>query len=398
MAVTTAFRFEYRPATIRYGTGSVAHLAAELDAIGVDSALVVCGQTVGSTPAVLDPVKEGLGDRLAGVFAETTPQKRISTAIAAVGRMQELGAEALVGLGGGSSLDVANIAAAIDTKPGAPEEIGAEFEETGTLTVDEQEPPVVAVPTTLAGAELSQVAGVNADPETCPVDERVTGGVSHPALMPEAVVADPELFATTPQDVLTASAMNGFDKGVETLYTHNTTPVTDATATRGLQYLVDSLPELGERVDVEVVEPAVKGLLLVQYGISRPDQGTLSLIHAYGHGLTAFSDIQQGAAHAVIAPHALRYLFEQVDGRRELLAAALNAPDADDPAEAAVAAVQRVRDGLGLPARLRDTRGPDPDQFEVVAQAVKEDRFMPDAPAGLEPTVEELEAVLQAAY
>jgi len=396
--VTTAFRFEYRPATVRYGAGSAADLAAELDALGVDSALVVCGRTVGSTPAVIDPVREGLGDRLAGVFAETTPQKRISTAIAAVERMHDLGADALVGLGGGSSLDVANIAAAVDTKPGSPEEIGAEFEETGTLAVEGPEPPVVAVPTTLAGAELSQVAGINADPETCPVGERVTGGVSDPALMPEAVVADPDLFATTPQDVLTASAMNGFDKGVETLYTRNTTPVTDATAARGLSYLVDSLPELGERVDAEVLAPAVKGLLLVQYGISRPDQGTLSLIHAYGHGLTAFSDIQQGAAPAVIAPHALRYLFEQVDGRRELLAEALGAPDAGDPAEAVVAAVERVRDGLGLPSRLRDTRGPEPDQFEAVARAVEADRFMPDAPAGLEPTVEELEAVLHEAY
>jgi alcohol dehydrogenase len=391
-------RFAYEPPAIRYGTGAAGELAEELDAQGIERALVVAGETVGTTPAVIDPVRKGLGDRLAGVFAETTPQKRLRTAIDAVEAMREQDADALVGLGGGSSLDVASVAAAVASKDATPAEIGAEFEETGTLTVDGPAPPVVTVPTTLAGAELSQVAGISADPATCPVEESVGGGVSDPALMPAAVVADPALFATTPGPILRASAMNGFDKGIETLYASTATAVTDATAARGLGLLAEWLPELGERVDTEVLEPVVEGILLVQYGISRPEGVTLSLIHAYGHGLTAYSDIQQGAAHAVIAPHALRYLFEEVDGRRGLLAEALGAGDADDPAAAVVETVERVRDGLGLPSRLRDTDGPDPDLFPEVARAVKADGFMTALPDGFEPTVEALEAVLDEAH
>jgi alcohol dehydrogenase len=192
--------------------------------------------------------------------------------------------------------------------------------------------------------------------------------------------------------------MNGFDKGVETLYTSAATPFTDATAVRGLDVLTDALPDLGERVTVETAAPSLEGLLLVQYGISRPDGGTLGLIHAFGHGLTAYSDIQQGAAHAVVAPHALRYLFGEVEGRRELLAEAFGVGDAGDPAEAVVEAVADVRDGLGLPARLRDTEGPEPDQFEDVARAVVDDPLIVNLPEGLELTVEDMVGVLEDAH
>jgi alcohol dehydrogenase class IV len=395
----TEYRFAYEPGAIRYGEGAAGDLSEEVEALGAERALVVAGKTVGTTPEVIDPVREGLGDRLAGVLAETTPDKLVSTALDVVETMDETGADALVGLGGGSSIDVSKAAAAIASKDDPdPDAVGAEMEETGTIAVEGETPPVVAVPTTLAGADLSQVAGINADPATCPVEEPVDGGVSDPALMSAAVVGDPELVATTPAGILTASAMNGFDKGVETLYTSAATPFTDATAARGLDVLVDALPELGEAVTVGTAGPALEGLLLVQYGISRPDGGTLGLIHAFGHGLTAYSDIQQGAAHAVVAPHALEYLFGEVDGRRDLLAEGLGAGDADDPAEAVVEAVADVRDGLGLPARLRDTEGPEPEQFEAVARAVVDDPLIVNLPEGLELTVEDMVAILEAAY
>ena len=406
------FRFEYHPAALRFGTGVAGDLAAELDAHGFERALVVCGETVGNTPAVIDPVTEGLGDRLAGVFAETTPKKRLSTAFDAVAAARERDADVLVGLGGGSSLDVAKIASLLWADDREPAAVGRELADSGTITVPPGELlPVVAVPTTLAGADLSMVAGVTPGRERGLVEETVGGGVGDRRLMPASVVADPELVATTPESVLSASAMNGFDKGIETLYAATATPVTDATASHGLGRLADGLIDLGESgPDPATLEPVVEGLLLVQYGISRPGVTTLSLIHAFGHGLTRTADLQQGAAHAVIAPHALSYLFEEVDGRRELLAgalgvgdaadsaAALGVDDAADPAEAVVERVEAVRDALGLPSRLRDLSGPEPDEFEAIAEAVLADSFTPNAPEGLDPTVEELVAVLEAAY
>ncbi|MFY4814803.1 iron-containing alcohol dehydrogenase family protein [Haloarcula sp. AONF1] len=394
------FRFEYDPAVLRYGPDAARTLGAELDAHGYDRALVVCGATVGETPAVMAPVREGLGDRLAGIFAETTPAKRLGTAYDGLERFRETDADCLVAVGGGSSLDVAKIISVLAATDRDPATIGRAFVDSGTIAVPEAGlPPIVAVPTTLAGADLSIVAGVTAAPDTSPVDEPASGGVGDPKLMPEAVCYDPKLIATTPRSVLAASAMNGFDKGLETIYATTATPITDATASRGLGLLTEGLLAFGTGDDDPwVYQSITQGIMLVQYGISRTDGTTLSLIHALGHGLTRTYEVQQGAAHAVIAPHALSYLFEQVDGRRSLLADALGVGDASDPGAAVVDRVSEVATTLGLPTRLRDVAGPGQEEFPEVADAVLEDAFMTNIPSGLEPTREDIVDVLESAW
>jgi alcohol dehydrogenase len=399
----SGFRFAYDPGVIRHGRGCVADLAAELAALDCERALVVCGRTVGSTPAVIEPIREGLGDRLAGVFDETTPEKRVSTAVEGAQRMAELGADALVAVGGGSSLDIAKAISAVAASAAPPANVAAQFGASGTLPVPEGDlPPIAAVPTTLAGADLSILAGLTAHPDSDPVDEPVEGGVGDPRLMPAALFYDPALVETTPREILAASAMNGFNKGVETLYAANATPITDGTAIRGLSLLSDALPTLSGDPDSWATGDVLGGIVLVQYGISRPGGTTLSLLHAFGHGLTANSDIQQGAAHAIVTPHALRYLFEGADGRRELLADAFGIDAAerssDAVGEAIVEEVTAVRDSLDLPTRLREVEDLSREDLDAVAADTAADSLMGNCPPGLDPTAEELRNVLDAAW
>ncbi|WP_049925735.1 iron-containing alcohol dehydrogenase family protein [Halopiger goleimassiliensis] len=396
-----SFRFAYDVPTIRFGPGCVADLATELERHGLERALVVCGSTVGSTPAVIDPVTDGLGDRLVGVFDETTPEKRLATAFDACERLEHEGADVLVAVGGGSSLDVATVAGVLAATDRDRESIYEAFAETGTIDVPEEGVvPIVTIPTTLAGADLSNAAGITAGPESGFVDAHVGGGVFHPSLMPAAAFYDPDIVATTPEPVLAGSAMNGFDKGIETIYAATATPVTDATAARGLGVLADGLEAFGagER-DAETVATILEGLVLVQFGISRPDESTLSIVHAFGHGLTEGYDVQQGAAHAVVVPHVLEYLLgSDASVRRELLADALGVGEADDPGEAIVERVREVRNALDVPTRLRDVDGPEPAAFTEVAETILADRLVTNAPPGLEPTVDEIEDVLEAAW
>ena len=392
-----AYRFDYESPVIVSGRGSTADLATEVAACDAERALVVTGRTVGSTDAVMDPVREGLGDRLAGVFAETTPEKRLATAVEGLREMEAAGADALVAVGGGSSLDTAKAIATLAATDDSPEEMAAEFESGGLLAVKGSPPPIVAVPTTLAGADLSMVAGVTATPENGFVSEETSGACYDRRLMPGAVVFDADLFETTPDAVLAGSAMNGFDKGIETLYSRAATPVTDATAARGIDRMREGL--LAWAADEpDAMDTVLEGYVLVQYGISRPGELTISLVHAFGHGLRHAFGMQQGTAHAVMAPHALEFLFEQVDGRRDLLADALGVADADDPAAAVVDAVAEVRDALDLPARIRDVEGTDREALPEVARDVVADSFMANAPADFEPSAAEIERVLDAAW
>jgi alcohol dehydrogenase class IV len=361
------FRFAYDPPVLRHGAGSVGGLGTELGRLGHDRALVVCGRTVGSRSAVVDPVQEGLGDRLAGVFAETTPAKRLETAIACARRAERLDADVLVGFGGASSLDLARVASALAATDRSPATLGEQLAATATLPVPEETMPVAVVPTTLAGGSLSMLAGVSADPSSGLAEEPVDGGVGDPLLMPGLALFDPELVATTPRDVLVGSAMNGFSKGVETLYASTRTPVTDATATEGLDLLSTALAAIGtDTPTVGDLDTALRGLALVQYGVSRPSGTTFSLLHALGHALRIHTDVQLGVAHAVVAPEALGWLFERVDGRRERLAGALGV-EADTPAAGVVETVRELRDGLGLPRRLRELDGLDRSMLDGIA-------------------------------
>jgi alcohol dehydrogenase len=395
------FRFPFDPPTLRYGRGCLADLGDELASLGCERALVVAGETTGTTEAVVGPVREGLGESLAEVFAGTDTDKRVATAKAVADRADELGADVLVSLGGGSSLDTAKVASALRASGQSLEAARESLRAKGSVPVPGDLTPLVAVPTTLAGADLSVVAGVTTEPE--PGDDRhvVRGGVFDPRLMPAAVYYDPALYETTPHGVLCASAMNGFDKGVESIYARNATPVTDATAIRGLSLLRRGLPDLGSgEWDDDVLYDCIVGTMLVQYGSSRSDGTTLSVVHAYGHGVARGFAVQQGGAHAIVLPHALWALFDAVDARRDLLAEAFDveADGHEATAERVIEAVVAVRDGLSLPTRLRDVEDVTREHLPGIARSVHGDGFMSNRPEGYDPTVEDIEAVLEAAW
>jgi len=403
MHANGGFSFDFRPGAIRVGPGCVEDLGAALGRRGRDRALLVAGRTVGTTPAVVGPVREGLGDRLAGEFPETTPDKTLGAALAGLRAARGVDADAVVAVGGGSTLDTAKVLAALSTHGESAARVAREAVETGRLPVaDEADPlPIFAVPTTLAGADLSDIAGVTLtlDREVPDGEEPPSGGVRDPRLMPAALFYDADRYRTTPTPVLAASAMNGFDKGVEVLYSPLSTPITDGTAARGLGLLRSGLGTLLEDpMDGDRLADVLAGIVAVQYGLAGAEGYRASIIHAFGHGFSHGFDIHQGTIHGVVTPHVLRYVFDRVDGRRGLLASALGVGDAPDPAEAVIDAVAGVRDDLGLPSRLRDLGGVERSDLPAVAEAIRGDDLLAVAPDGIDPTADGIEAVLDRAW
>ena len=430
------FEYDNVAGRIAFGRGTVDRLGSMLAEAGGERALVVCGENVGANSDTMDPIDDGLGESFAGTFDGTTPGKNAEEAFAGLDALADTDADALVAVGGGSSIDVARAMCAL-YDGGSYEDVRADAAETGTLPVSDDPLPLLAVPTTLAGADLSTGGSVtfsdaggggdsgsdagNGDGDDGG-NETVTAAYGDPALMPDALVYDLDLFETTPTGVLAGSAMNGFDKGLELPYSRHANPLTDAPALRGLSLLGSSLPRLreaSEGTDPGTMNRIVAGVVCVQYGRATHGGGLLSVIHAFGHGLRA-EGVQQGVAHAVMAPPVLEYLFERVDGRRELLADALDggsngvgddsadddsADDGstddgggDDPAARVVDRVRDVRDGMDLPTRLRDLDGLERDALSGVARVVENDSFLANGPRGLDLTAEEIEEVLDAAW
>lgn len=416
--ITDQFETTYEGCTVVYGRGRTAELGERLEARGHDNALIVCGTHVGANDALMDPIRAGLGDRHAGTVDETTGRKRIETAFSALAAAATADADVLVAVGGGSSLDVARQASVFAADDRSLDALLTEAQ-SGSVRPPTADPalPVVVIPTTVAGADLSAGGSL----EVCAAADSPTG---QPILvrahaMPIIDLIDPALFETTPRAALAGSAMNGFNKGIETLYARDHTPVSDATALHGLRLLTDALPVVaGDPSQLNTASEAPTGVSAPpspEAAMDRVAAGALlvqidrkiNVIHAFGHGFARRYAVQQGTIHAILTPHVLAALFEAVPANRRALAAGLgidDALDADADADAdAVAAaiietVTSLRDALTGPNTLRELDAVSRDDFSAIASFVATDPPMERAPAGLEVTPEWVESVLEAAW
>lgn len=405
----SAFSHTYTASDVVYGRDCVARLGEVLGSHNCDRVLVVTGQTVGSTGAVMEPVRAGLGKRLVAVFDETTPAKSAATARDGVDLMAETDADALLAVGGGSSIDVARAMSVFAAEDRPAADMFSEVLPTGEIRMPDlsaPKTPVFVVPTTLSGAELTCAAGINLQEarEGERTEDIRSAPIFDPKITPKALFYDPDLLATTPDGVVARSGMNGFNHGLESLYSRHANPVTDASASHGLCLLREALPGFSDGADVTTRGQAQIGIALASQGLIDPESSAnkYNLIHAFGHILSRFYEIQQGAVHGIVTPHVLEYVFEEVDGRRRLLADALGvdiaAMDDEAVASAVVREVTAVRDGLGLPTTLQAVPGLERDALPEVATAITEDVGLLNRPAGLEPTAEDFEHVLEAAW
>jgi len=237
-AGVSEFDHVYTSADLSVGRGAVADLDKALDQLGVDRALVVCGSNTGANDDLMEPIRASLGTRLAEVYDGTTPDKDVMGAYGALDRLRAAEADGVVAVGGGSSLDVTKATRLLAAEHRRPDKLQREAERTGSLSApaDATLLPAAVIPTTFAGADLSIGGSVS-------FPDGARAGMGDRRLMPDVAVYDPDLFETTPDGALVGSAMNGFDKGVESCYAQNANPVIHATAIQGLRYLADGLPE-----------------------------------------------------------------------------------------------------------------------------------------------------------
>src|SRR5690348_10805803 len=200
MAAGRAFVFDARLPRVVFGAGALAQLPHELERLGVARALVLStpGQrALGERAAAL------LGERSAGVFAEARMHVPVEVARAAAAEARRLGADGAVAIGGGSTTGLGK-ALALD--PGLP---------------------VVAVPTTYAGSEVTSGYGLTE------AGLKTTG--RDPRVLPRTVVYDAELSLTLPMATSVVSMLNAIAHAAEGLYAPDGNPVRSEEHTSELQ-------------------------------------------------------------------------------------------------------------------------------------------------------------------
>lgn len=337
---------------IHSAPGAVERLGSVMEQLGRKRALVVVGAQMATSP-VLDRVKKCLGANLAGVFAGVTPHSGPDWVRRGVALQQQQGADLLVSVGGGSTIDTAKcmaLAALLGGDiaghrivPPFPANLNGQADLAPAL-------PHICIPTTGSGSEVTPGAGLRA-----PDGQKWI--FWHVSIAPQAVLLDADVAATTPVDLAAQSSMNSLAHAVEALYAANRQPLTDAFAAAAIQLFARWLPRLrSEPANVEVRGQVQQAWLLGGLSIAN---ARVALHHAMCHCLGARFDVPHGAANAIMLPHVMRFNAEAARGGLAAAGRAFGHIGSEaELAGAAIDAVVRLQHQLGVPLRLRDVGVP----------------------------------------
>jgi alcohol dehydrogenase class IV len=264
------FIYQGLPSRVVFGAGSLASLPAEMDALKAQRALVLCSpeqRASGERVAAL------LGVRSAGIFDRAVMHVPIETAREAREEARRLGADCAVAIGGGSTTGLGK-AIALDSGL-----------------------PIVAIPTTYAGSEMTPIYGITeAGLKKTGKDLRV---------LPRTVIYDPELSMTLPVGLSVTSGINAIAHAAEGLYSVEGNPVINLMAEEGIAALGRALPRIrADASDPEARSDALYGAWLC--GIVLGTVG-MALHHKLCHTLGGSFNLPHAETHTIVLPHALAY-------------------------------------------------------------------------------------------
>ncbi len=357
------------------GPDSISGIGKVVDRLGASRAMVVCGPTIYGKSDVVQRVQEALGERCAGLFSGVMPHSPVEVLDEAVAMAADLAPDVIISVGGGSTSDTCKGIAILLAEGGSILDYQIRFEPPDRIFVPDtphQKIPIIAVPTTMGGAEISSGGGGFTSKELGRKISTPGKGVT-----PKSIIIDGRALATTPMDILLSTAIGQFRIAVESLYSTGHQPVADSLALHTIKMLMEYLPRCPEG-DIDCLLQTKTAAVMVM--LVRPGLG---LTTAIAHHVGGLYDVAHGEANGILLPHAMRFNLEASADRQALIAQAMgidtsNMTD-EDAGLAAADAVDNLCRSLGLPATLRDVGVPE-EGLELIAAATLHDRGLATNP------------------
>ncbi|MEE8159652.1 MAG: iron-containing alcohol dehydrogenase family protein [Dehalococcoidia bacterium] len=375
----SATHLDYRANTVDHdiicAPDSISGMAESLERLGISRALAVCGPTILEHADVVQRVQRALGDRCIGLYSGVAPHAPVEMLEEAVSIARELQPDSLVAVGGGSTSDTCKGIAVMLAEGGEVTDYAIQFEPPDKVFIPDtphDKIPIIAVPTTMGGAELSSGGGG--------FTSKALGrklSLAGKGTTPKVIIIDGEALATTPMGILLSTAMGQFRIAVESIYSRDHFPIADALALHTIKMLVDYLPRCSGG-DIDCLLQAKTAAIMVM--LVRPGLG---LNTATAHHVGGLYDVPHGEANAILLPHTMRFNLDACADRQALTAQAMGIDTSGmTDHEAGLAAsdgVARLCRSLGIPERLRDVGVPE-DGLELIAAATLHDRGLATNP------------------
>lgn len=375
-----------------FGEPAADAVAKEATRLGAKRVFVLSAALLAEQTDVPARLAAALGTHHAATWCGISAHTPRDDVIAAVDAAQRAGADLLVALGGGSVIDAAKVVATclanevrtVDQMDVLRKATAQSMTAAGA-GVRAPQLPLLAVPTTLAGAEFTAYAGVT-HPQT-----RLKEVFTHPQQVPRVIVLDPAVTLHTPQTLWLSTGVRALDHAVEDICSIDAQPYSQGTALQAIRLLTRALPashrdatDLRARLDAQVA-----GWLSTVGSQAGVNKGAS---HGIGHALGGTGGVPHGLTSCILMPHVMRFNEPVVPEQHAMISEAMGQPGV--PAWQAVAA---LIDGLGLPRTLREVGLNDDAAIEAVAQAAMHDPWIRTNPRPIEGT-EMVRMLLEAAW
>ncbi|MBD9541493.1 iron-containing alcohol dehydrogenase [Ensifer sp. ENS04] len=366
-----------------FGTPFVQAVNAEIERLGVQRVLILTAPTLADPNGMATRMLDDVVGASAWVFSACEPHAPITTVLTAADAARRLDAQLLVAIGGGSVIDTAKAVQICLWNGIRTVDDFQHFKETGWRTsLQQTHLRVLAVPTTLAGAEFTKYANISDG-----AGKRI---YSHRSIVPQVVVLDPQVTEQTPAELLLSTGFKAIDHAVETICSINGNPLAEATATHALKLLATGLPSmLLEGVDLE-------GRLSCQFGSWLSIMGVgAGVKYGASHGISYVLGGQFGVPHGYTScltlPAVLRWNYPVNAAKQDMVSQALGQP-MRMPADI----LNDLLCELGMPTRLNEF-GIHEEHLEVIAKAALQENFVKANPrpfASADELVDVLRSVL----
>jgi alcohol dehydrogenase class IV len=321
-----------------FGRPAAQAVREEVERIGAKRVFIVASRTLATQTAVVRGLAQAVGTT--GSFDRCIPHTPWPSVIEAAEAVRAAQPDLILTVGGGTAIDTVKILQLCLAHGVTRAE---DLERLTSTHLKEAKPsPVrqIVVPTTLSGAEFSNLAG-GTDPRT-----RLKHGFIGPDIGARAVVLDPAVTLHTPEWLWLSTGVRGVDHAVEALCSIEAHPYCDGLALHALRLFAEALPrtraepgDLAARLACQQASwLAASTIMRVPYGAS----------HGIGHALGAAAGVPHGHTSCVMLPHVLRYNQPATGHKQERIAEALG-----QPGRPAADAVARLIGSLGQPATLR---------------------------------------------
>ena len=333
--------------TISYhGKGALAEIANELKTRGYQKVFLCSDPDLvkfGVTKKVSD-VLDGAGIPYA-LFSEIKPNPTIENVLAGVKAFRESGADAIVAVGGGSSIDTAKAVGIIIANPDFADVRSLE----GVAPTKNHAVFTIAVPTTAGTAAEVTINYVITD-----VEKKRKFVCVDVHDIPEVAVVDPDMMATMPKGLTASTGMDALTHAIEGYITKAAWDMTDMFHLHAIELIAKYLP-----ASVEGKPEGREGMALAQYVAGQGFSNVgLGIVHSMAHGLGALYDTPHGVANAILLPTVMRYNAPCTGEKYREIARAMgvegvDAMSQDEYRAAACDAVQALAARVGIPADLK---------------------------------------------